>query len=1168
MGIHNLLQILTGIVETKHLSEFAGQTIAVDTYCWLHKAGSRCASEICQNVPTDYFVKFCMARVDLLRQNGVTPILVFDGRHLPAKEGKERERATSRKYNLLKAQQLMRAGNKIGAEQLFQRSVDITPTMAYEVIRALRKENLQYIVAPYEADAQLAYLYFSGLASAVITEDSDLLAFGVEKVIVKLDKTGYGQFIDFTRRGELREYELGSLSQEQFQMMCILSGCDYLPSLRGMGIKTAYKLVKTYKTEENIMAALPSYVSASSPSSKLKIPQIHAANASMQYISSPSSSPLSLSTSSSDIPSSYPLQFHMALLTFKHQTVFCPKTRRLRWLQPMEDGSVCETERLRKEKERQANSSDRSDPSASSSLAPLKGKQQSSLFPSTLFPALSSSYSSPSSSMSSVGPSLSAPFFSQSYRQPYDFLGPFFSNRKAFLVSLGELDPFTLTPLGKRHVAIHGKMSDPKEDERKREKADAKENEVGNKSMNDEEQDAETKSTTKKANITENEEKDQKDSFTDERADKETMDAFDENDTEEFLGAKRKINREEGSEGDAEEEEKQKKERPHILKELREGERKRLRKECRNYSFFSNSPSQNNKDGDSLLERSSLADGDICSAKGFMDCEEIDEPSSSTSPFLSPSLTPSLSLMHTPVSHIHSPTPLPSPCSPSSPSLMTPLSPLTPIPSSPSSVFSFFFSAKQPVLTRRSASTEEQQSSQPSSQSSATSATTPLAVSSPPSVFQHLSPSLPLLKSSLNNVRTHPLSPTRSPSLFSSSASNTTPLPSHRSLRCSPLVSSSPLEKSAPPDQPQGSTEDVRYLQNSQRVGSISLKNEWEKKEEELRESKDRKKDKSENEKKIEENILFDDKMTKQKELNRIIASSPSPKYTEQKRLRLSSSPSPPNCVLQSCLLSPSEKYITSRFSGSANCTPEEIDPLSEEDSPLQSTPPFSMDSLAPNSPSLSTSNRISVITSSQHSLSLAPSLQSSTSAHITYNADLSDNVPSQHASQSQPLSQSPSPSPSPSQPLSQSQSLALQQSSSTIHSDLSMHSQSPISISPKQLSSTSMPSPITFPISISSLSPPSASAKTAFREESSSYLRFLEPFTTLTTAPTSHTSGSQPSASLYGSFPLQKELRSSKQQSFGATSFSFSPPQLVVAPSTRRQVPASLPFIKKKNLY
>ena len=39
-------------------------------------------------------------------------------------------------------------------------------------------------MAPYEADAQLAYLMKSGLAQAIISEDSDLLVYGCQKVRV------------------------------------------------------------------------------------------------------------------------------------------------------------------------------------------------------------------------------------------------------------------------------------------------------------------------------------------------------------------------------------------------------------------------------------------------------------------------------------------------------------------------------------------------------------------------------------------------------------------------------------------------------------------------------------------------------------------------------------------------------------------------------------------------------------------------------------------------------------------------------------------------------------------------------------------------------------------------------------------------------------------------
>lgn len=44
------------------------------------------------------------------------------------------------------------------------------------------------VVAPYEADAQLAFLNKSDIAQAVITEDSDLLAFGCKKVSVQTQR--------------------------------------------------------------------------------------------------------------------------------------------------------------------------------------------------------------------------------------------------------------------------------------------------------------------------------------------------------------------------------------------------------------------------------------------------------------------------------------------------------------------------------------------------------------------------------------------------------------------------------------------------------------------------------------------------------------------------------------------------------------------------------------------------------------------------------------------------------------------------------------------------------------------------------------------------------------------------------------------------------------------
>jgi 5''-3'' exonuclease (including N-terminal domain of PolI) len=54
--------------------------------------------------------------------------------------------------------------------------------MALALIHECRRRNVDCIVAPYEADAQLAYLNLKNIAQIVITEDSDLVLFGCTKV--------------------------------------------------------------------------------------------------------------------------------------------------------------------------------------------------------------------------------------------------------------------------------------------------------------------------------------------------------------------------------------------------------------------------------------------------------------------------------------------------------------------------------------------------------------------------------------------------------------------------------------------------------------------------------------------------------------------------------------------------------------------------------------------------------------------------------------------------------------------------------------------------------------------------------------------------------------------------------------------------------------------------
>eukprot|EP00966_Prymnesium_polylepis_P214835 4975177-Prymnesium_polylepis.1 len=130
--------------------------------------------------------------------------------------------------------------------------------MARKLADVLVQRGLPFVVAPFEADAQLAFLVRTGACAAAVSEDSDLLAYGCERTLFKLDLgSGMATQVVFS---ELRYAEHVSPAAAApflfdgvgvdewstkwaaggFAEMCVLAGCDYLPSLHGVGIRSAH----------------------------------------------------------------------------------------------------------------------------------------------------------------------------------------------------------------------------------------------------------------------------------------------------------------------------------------------------------------------------------------------------------------------------------------------------------------------------------------------------------------------------------------------------------------------------------------------------------------------------------------------------------------------------------------------------------------------------------------------------------------------------------------------------------------------------------------------------------------------------------------------------------------------------------------------------------------
>ncbi|KAI8076846.1 PIN domain-like protein [Halteromyces radiatus] len=255
MGIQGLLPLFDKVQQKVNIKEYSGCRVAVDGNVWLHRGAFACAKELALNQPTTGYVNYFKKQVEFLQYHKVEPVIVFDGEALPIKKHTNDQRRLKRQIARDQAMDYLRHGNLHQATDCFQKAIQITPHMTKEVIKYLELNNIKYIHAPYEADAQLAFLCQTGLVSAVITEDSDLLVFGCPTVLLKMN--AYGDAVQIRQKDIFQkvnqDIDFTNWNLMKLRHMCILSGCDYLPSIPGVGIKTAYKLFNRYQTISKVL---------------------------------------------------------------------------------------------------------------------------------------------------------------------------------------------------------------------------------------------------------------------------------------------------------------------------------------------------------------------------------------------------------------------------------------------------------------------------------------------------------------------------------------------------------------------------------------------------------------------------------------------------------------------------------------------------------------------------------------------------------------------------------------------------------------------------------------------------------------------------------------------------------------------------------------------------
>lgn len=67
-----------------------------------------------------------------------------------------------------------------------------------------------------------------------------------------MDKFGQGVEFKYSMLNKNKELSFAGFTEQMLLEMCILSGCDYLQSLPGMGLKRAHALMKKLKSYDKV----------------------------------------------------------------------------------------------------------------------------------------------------------------------------------------------------------------------------------------------------------------------------------------------------------------------------------------------------------------------------------------------------------------------------------------------------------------------------------------------------------------------------------------------------------------------------------------------------------------------------------------------------------------------------------------------------------------------------------------------------------------------------------------------------------------------------------------------------------------------------------------------------------------------------------------------------
>jgi len=209
-----------------------------------------------------------------LVEMGVKVAYVFDGSPPALKEVEIKRRAKVKAEALVKYEQAVKEGKMEQARSYAQMTSKLKDYMPEDSKRLLTELGVPWIQAPSEGEAQAAYLTMKGDADYCGSQDYDSLLFGAQALVRNVTISGRRKlplksvYIEVVPEIMKLDHVLKELevTREQLIDVAMLVGTDFNPEgLKGIGPKTALKLIKKHRSIEEVLSELKDVAFSAEP---------------------------------------------------------------------------------------------------------------------------------------------------------------------------------------------------------------------------------------------------------------------------------------------------------------------------------------------------------------------------------------------------------------------------------------------------------------------------------------------------------------------------------------------------------------------------------------------------------------------------------------------------------------------------------------------------------------------------------------------------------------------------------------------------------------------------------------------------------------------------------------------------------------------------------------